>query len=147
MIVSSPQPFPDLEAALIEWAADNVVELISDDPANYRFKHVGDELPSAYRKRLPFLVISVTGGPTDGLTWYARVRLDMHAEDRSTARRVLAETFARMGSYPRRFSGVSADTVEVAMWPARSEQNEPDDSTAVCFSGELNISVRRQKGT
>lgn len=143
-MVASMQPFPDVELGVIEWAVDTVPEL-TPHPGEYRYRHVGDELPSGYTGRLPFLAVSVMGGPTDGVTWFAQVRMDMYAADRSTARRVLSETFARMGMYPRRFGGVSADRVEVAMWPSRTEQNEPDDTT-VCFSGELIISVRRQKG-
>ena len=59
MIVSDTKPFPDLEAGLVEWAADYPA-LKASDP-RLRYRHVGDELPSRYASegRLPFLEISV----------------------------------------------------------------------------------------
>ena len=46
MIVSDTKPFPDLEAGLVEWAADHPA-LKASDPL-LRYRHVGDELPSRY---------------------------------------------------------------------------------------------------
>lgn len=140
MRVFSDRPFPDLEAGLIEWASTHP-SLHSDDAA-FRYKHVGDELPSGYRDRLPFAEISVAEGGTDGLTWVPRVEFHVFAKSREEARGLIDDLFAKMTVYPRRFGGVLVDTVEITAWPTRSTAQEPDDDTT-CFAGEVNISLRR----
>lgn len=140
MKVSNPRIFPDIEAGLIEWASQHP-SLNSGDP-QFRYKHVGDELPSGYQKRLPFAEISVGEGEMDGLTWYPRVEIYVFADNREVARELIANLFAKMTVYPRTFGGVSADTVEITAWPTRSTAQEPDDDT-VCFSGEVTVSLRR----
>ena len=110
MIVSDTKPFPDLEAGLVEWAADHPA-LKASDP-RLRYRHVGDELPSRYASegRLPFLEISVRGGAVDGgVTWLAEVEFYMFSTDRKQAREVLADLFAKIGVYPRNFGGISVE--------------------------------------
>lgn len=141
MRVTDAKPFPDLEAGLVEWAATTVPGLISTD-SRVRYKHVGDELPSEYAKRLPFAEVEVRGGPTDGLSWYAEVGVHMFASSRAEAGRVLRDMFARMDVYPRHFGGVVVDSVEVTVYPSRSKNQEPDEDTT-CFYGEMQISLRR----
>lgn len=133
-MVWSPEPFPDLEAGLVRW--------LSERPG-FTPRQVGDDLPSDYKGRLPYLEVGVRGGPSDGLTWFAEVEVYCFARSRNEARRILVETFASMGVYPRNFGGVSVDTVEVTEWPSRSKAHEPDEDT-VCFSGEMTITLRRR---
>lgn len=140
MRVYNERAFPDLEAGLIEWASQHPV--LKSGQANFRYKHVGDELPSEFRKRLPFAEISVREGGTDGLTWWPEVEVYVFADSRAVAREVIVDLFAKMTVYPRMFGGVSADTVEITAWPTRSTAQEPDDDT-VCFSGEVTVSLRR----
>lgn len=143
MIVSDTKPFPDLEAGLVEWAADHPA-LKASDP-RLRYRHVGDELPSRYASegRLPFLEISVRGGAVDGgVTWLAEVEFYMFSTDRKQAREVLADLFAKIGVYPRNFGGISVDAVQVTTYPRRSKNQEPDDDT-YCYSGEVTVSLRR----
>lgn len=140
-MVTDTRAFPDLEAGLINWAASAIPELTSTDPA-VRLKHVGDDLPSEYTKRLPFAEISVGGGPMDGLTWYATVGIHVFADKRQVAWNVLTSMFGKMNVYPRHFGGVVVDSVEVTVYPSRSRQQEPDEDTT-CFYGELQVSLRR----
>lgn len=143
MIVSSLQTYPDLEAGLVEWAS-HLPGLESPDPAT-PYLRVGDELPSRYSGRLPFLEIGVRGGRMDGVTWFAETEFYAFSSDRAQARQMLAEVFAKISVYPRNFGGISVDGVQVTSYPRRSKNQEPDDST-FCFSGEVTISLRRQKG-
>ena len=76
MTVSSAMTFPDLEAGLVEWAADHPV--LAEADQRFRYRHVGDELPSRYASegRLPFLELSVRGGAVaGGLTLICLLRL------------------------------------------------------------------------
>lgn len=141
-MVASRTPFPDIEAGIIEYLATEIPELVSDDAGRFRYKHVGDELPNDYARRLPFVEVGVRGGASDGVTLMVEAEFVIFAQARQTARQILVQTFARMGVYPRKFGGVVADTVQVAVWPGRAPQYEPDEVT-VCFSGELTITLRR----
>lgn len=143
MRVSSTETFPDLEAGLVEWAS-SLPGLAESDP-RAKYKHVGDELPSRYESRLPFLELSVRDGAMDGLTWFPEVEFFIFSRDRGQARDVLADLFAKIGVYPRNFGGISVDAVQVTTYPRRSKNQEPDDDT-FCYSGEVTISLRRQKG-
>ena len=146
MMVSSTMTFPDLEAGLVEWAADHPV--LAEADQRFRYRHVGDELPSRYAtdRRLPFLEIGVRGGAVEGgVTWLAEVEFYMFSTDRKQARDTLADLFAKIGVYPRNFGGISVDAVQVTTYPRRSKNQEPDDET-FCYSGEVTISLRRQKG-
>lgn len=134
------KPFPNLEAGLIEWAS-SLDGLRSDNPAT-AYMHVGDELPSRYAGRLPFLEISSRGGRTDGLTLFDEIEFYAFAKTRNEARSLLARVFASIDVYPRIFGGISVDTVQVTVYPRRSKQHEPDDDT-FCYSGELTASLRR----
>ena len=140
MVRVTGEPFPNLEAGLIEWAS-GLDGLRSDNEAT-PYLHVGDELPSRYAGRLPFLEISSRGGRTDGLTLFDEIEFYAFAKTRNEARSLLARVFASIDVYPRIFGGISVDTVQVTVYPRRSKQHEPDDDT-FCYSGELTASLRR----
>lgn len=140
MRVYNERPFPDIEEGMILWASSHPA-LDSGDP-EFRFRHVGDELPTDYQKRLPFVEISVREGGTDGLTWYPQIEFYVFDTDAKRARDLSAALFASMTVYPRMFGGVSADTVEITAWPTRSTAQEPDEDT-ICFAGEVTASLRR----
>lgn len=140
MMVTSELTFPNVETALVRWASQ-VFPQLSPNP----YMRAGDELPSKYSGRLPFLEISDRGGRMDGVTLFSEVEFHLFHTDRFEARDLLAEVFAKISLYPRKFGGISVDTVQVVVYPRRSKQQEPDDET-YCFSGEVIISTRRQKG-
>lgn len=136
-MVANARPFPDIQAGVIEWAQGLYPEAL-----------VTDDLPTKYGDVIPVVTIEDESGMSDGLTLFTSLRIRVYARDRGhlsgrqIARDIASDLCGRMTVYPRHFGGVVVDTAEIVGWPARSKAQEPDERT-VCFSGEVNVSLRR----
>lgn len=124
--MSDPDPFPDMEAALIELVSD----LATADV----------ETPASLDDVLPFIRITRIGGNDDFFTDAGRMDVDAFAKQRSDASRLARLIRQRFGRGPHVLSNCVIDAVTTDVAPNQVPWGNPNIRL---FTASYRITARR----
>lgn len=117
--------YPDVVDLLLVWLKETFVDL-ADEPGEID-SHVGSQAwpVTEIRERLPFVDVTILGGPGDQLTLFPQVEVSVFGPDRAAAY-ALADAIRARLSAPGNKNGLVVDRTFTRTVPSRAPWENQD---------------------